>query len=136
MVDHTKFDCMDTNSVYRITCKKCPFNSRNMKDQQQYLGQSGRTLHARQTEHAQGLRNASRTCPLVRHALDTHQGDTLTLGDFTMSRIMSAKDNMTRLLGEGEEISKAELAGSKLWNSKGEYGRAKLVRWTQTVERI
>ena len=136
MVDHTKYDCMDSNLVYRITCNRCSFNIKEIRDQQQYLGQSGRSMHARQAEHAQGLKNGSTSCPLVRHVMDQHQGDKPSLDTFTMYKVMTTKDNMTRLLGEGEEIGKAEAGGSMLQNSKGEYGRAKLIRWKQTVDRI
>ena len=82
------------------------------------------------------LKNGTRTCPLVRHVVAEHQGDRFSLENFTMSKVMAAKDNMSRLLGEGEEIGKAEAGGSKLWNSKGEYGRTKLIRWKQTVEMV
>ena len=53
-----------------------------------------------------------------------------------MKRLMSTRDNMTRLIGEGESIAEQEKEGSKLWNSKGEYGKSKLIRWTQTVTQI
>ena len=49
---------------------------------------------------------------------------------------MKAKDNMSRLIGEEELIAKHEDQGDKLWNSKGEFGKSKLIRWSQTVSQI
>ena len=134
MVDHEKYDCMETNSIYRITCKHCPAQGDH---QQLYIGQSGRSMHARQSEHASGITRGCMSCPLVRHAKDSHRDQNqLTPLDFKMERVMRAKDNMGRLIGEGETIAKHEEQGSNLWNSKAEYGKGKLVRWTQTVSQI
>ena len=133
MVD-PKQDCMSTNCVYRITCNLCPSN--NPKDQAIYIGQSGRSLHARQAEHQQGITKSATTCPMVRHVSDSHAGLTVTPGSFTMNKIRGSKDNMSRMLGEGEEIKIAEANGSKLMNSKGEFGKTKLIRWTQTVSQV
>ena len=134
MVNHGKTDCMETGCIYKISCNRCSEVVKESKEM--YLGQSGRSLHARQQEHAQGLTNSKITCPLVRHNRDTHTGVQLTLKDFTMDKVMSTKDNMTRMIGEGQTISDAEEGGCKLWNSKGEFGKSKLIRWTQQVENV
>ena len=134
MVDHKKYDCMSTNIVYQIGCKQCALDPHNT--QGSYIGQSGRSMHARQLEHGSGLRKDHASCPLTRHMRDIHPGSNLTPRDFQMKRLMSTRDNMTRLIGEGESIAEQEKEGSKLWNSKGEYGKSKLIRWTQTVTQI
>ena len=133
MVDHTKHDCMDTGAIYKISCKLCTLGD---KQGGSYIGQSGHTLHARQSEHGAGVKNSLSTCPLVRHAADQHPEENITPADFLMKKLMSTKDNMTRLIGEGEAISNQEAEGYLLWNSKGEYGKSKVVRWTPTVSQI
>ena len=141
MVD-PKFDCMNTGCIYRITCKLCPGDQGDPRSSGYYLGQSGRTLHARQAEHARGILTSARTCPMVRHAMDKHNSTQLTPEDFTMSKLRRTKDNMTRLLGEGHYIAEAggpSQGGSQqgaLWNSKGEFGKGKLIRWTQQVDSV
>ena len=133
MVDHSKYDCMETRAIYRITCRRCTLGGREGGS---YIGQSGRSLHARQAEHGAGVTNNSSTCPLVRHSEDHHPDDRLSPTDFMMSKLISCRDNMTRLVGEGEAIANQEAAGDLLWNSKGEYGRSKVIRWKPTVVQV
>ena len=133
MVDHSKHDCMDTGAINKITCRRCTLGGREGGS---YIGQSGRSLHARQAEHGAGVTNNLITCPLVRHAGDQHPEEVLSPTDFIMSKLLSTKDNMTRLVGEGEAIANQEAAGDLLWNSKGEYGRSKVVRWKPTVIQV
>ena len=82
------------------------------------------------------MKNSLITCPLVRHSADNHPNADMSPTDFQMVKILSTKDNMTRLIGEGEAISNQEAEGELLWNSKGEYGRSKVIRWTPTVSQI
>ena len=80
--------------------------------------------------------NTLSTRPLVRHAGDHNPEDKLSPTDFMMSKLMSTRDNMTRLVGEGEAIANQEATGDLLWNSKGEYGKSKIVEWKPTVVQV
>ena len=93
-------------------------------------------MHARQEEHAKGLLKGCTNCPLVRHNRDMHTGVNLEPKDFTMVKVMGTRDNMTRLIGEAQTIADAEEQGCNLWNSKGGFGKSKLIRWTQQVENV
>ena len=140
MVD-PEFDCMDTGCIYRITCNICQGDAGDSRRFGYYLGQSGRSLHARQTEHARRILTGAKTCPMVRHAIDNHHSAQLQPKDFTMTKLKKTRYNMTRLLGEGHYIAEAGGlsqgdSGDKLWNSKSEFGKGKLVRWTQQVDRV
>ena len=116
--------------MYRITCNRC---NQEVDNKEMYLGQSGRSLHTRQQEHLQGLTNSKSSCPLVRHNLDKHRELKLSLKDFTMDKIRKTTDNMSRLISEAQAIADAEEQDSHLWNSKGEFVKSKLIRWTQQV---
>ena len=48
----------------------------------------------------------------------------------------SSKTNMERLIQESELIGDANDVGVKLWNSKTEYGKSKLIRWAPTMSYI
>ena len=137
MVDG-KYDCMDTGCVYRVNCELCKDadTSGDLRDHGLYIGQSGRSLHARQLDHSRGISSNKDTCPMVRHFKDQHRDLKPELNHFKMTRIMKSKDNMSRLLGEAENIQLEMKKGTKLWNSKAEFGKNRVVRWTAQVEQM
>ena len=96
MVDNSKFDCMETGCVYKIFCNRCSQNVQESRER--YHGQSGRSMHARQEEHAKGLLKGCTNCPLVRHNREQHTGVNLKPKDFTMVKVMGTRDNMTHLI--------------------------------------
>ena len=56
--------------------------------------------------------------------------------DFSMEVVKGARSNLKRLVREGTLIQGAEKQDpGSLMNSKGEWGRSKLVRFTATVDR-
>ena len=121
----TDNDCMQTGCNYTVKCQTCQENS--SIDPGEYRGQSGRSLHARMSEHLAGLKAGNKTCPLYRHKLDKHPN-----GDdpkFIMKKTLSSRTNMERLIQEAELIGDGEASGITLWNNKSEYGKSKLIRW-------
>ena len=106
-----------------------------MLDAGEYRGQSGRSLHARMLEHTAGVRSKKMSCPLYRHRLEHHQGDDSD-PSFTMKKTASSRTNMERLIQESEFIGDGDEEGAKLWNSKTEYGKSKLIRWAPTMSYV
>ena len=116
-----KGDCMENNLIYRIDCQECQGGEGGW-----YRGQTGGSMHRRMKEHMMGLARKDIKCPLYRHTLEHHQGDP---PEFKMTKSGGARSNMERLVKEAEMIGNEDEGGAKLWNSKGEYGRSKLVRF-------
>ena len=85
-------------------------------------------------EHLQGLNNSVPSCPLHKHAVQDHQGDT-GAPKFTAKVLGTARTNLTRLILEAEEIQEGSRRG-KLLNSKSEFRGTKIVRMVPQVERM
>ena len=99
------------------------------------MGQSGTTLHRRMVSHRSGLKSKSNKSMgvLKKHMLESHDNET---PDFSMKILKGARSNLKRLVKEGTLIKEAEeKEPGSLMNSKGEWGRSKLVRFVTTVER-
>ena len=154
---------MTSDTTYTITCQTCSDQQKpNRSDQQngtgqsdqqsdgqsdnqsvacrqdevlgQYRGQTSRSMHSRMAEHMRGLKSKNNSCPLYRHKEDCHKN-----GDpkFTMKPTVKTKGNLHRLATESEQIGEGDDDKSvRLWNSKSEYGRSKLVRWKPTLEYV
>ena len=142
-------DCSNSNAVYKISCTECQDPTKQPASQfcqaqpspqveiepgvrNLYIGQTGRTLHSRSQEHLRGLKKGDIKCPLFKHSEEKHNGDK-NHQRFKMELIKSTRGNLTRLLTESENINahKPEI----LLNSKSEYGRNKVVRFTPIVNR-
>ena len=134
---------MTANTTYVIKCKKCTQTGaensvRNIPDlrnipEGQYRGQTGRSMHSRMLEHMRGLKSKSGTCPLYRHSQESHEDDEET-PTFIMEKSRKARNNLDRLAIESEEIYNGDNDKNvKLWNSKSEYGKTKLIRWQPTL---
>ena len=139
-------DCMDSNLVYRISCEPC-LNSNSDGNQGQhdadanqgqhhadanqlrrtstYIGQTGRTIHARMRDHVDGLRRGEATCPLYKHVQHAHDGN-ISDARFTAKKITQSRTNLHRLLSEAEQIQSNTHLG--LFNSKSEYRGTKIIR--------
>ena len=101
-----------------------------------YVGQSGTTIHRRMVSHRAGLKSKSeKTIQVLRkHMLDVHTPQDQP--EFQMKVIDNARSNLKRLVKEGTLIREVEREDpGSLMNSKGEWGRSKLVRFTASVER-
>ena len=131
LVDNAN-DCMSSNAVYKITCQEpsC-LDKSNMKSL--YIGQTGRSLHARAKEHASGLTNNDPKCPLTKHANKFHD-DMPDRPNYKMEPIRRCRGNVERLLTESQWIGRHDDAN--LMNSKMEYGRNKMVRYRPTIDRV
>ena len=96
-----------------------------------YIGQSGTSLHRRMRSHTGGLKSKSTktVSVLKKHQLEAHdQAHTL---NFRMEIINQSRTVLQRLVTEGCLIEAHEIEDPGiLMNSKGEYGRSKLVRFT------
>ena len=70
-------DCMTEQVTYKIDCITC-ISSNNPPDSnntpQIYIGQSGRSIHSRMSDHLRGVKNGKSDCPLYKHQLEKHQG--------------------------------------------------------------
>ena len=88
------------------------------------------------SEHMRGLRSKSKSCPLYRHQIDTHKDD-IDEPEFVMKQSMKTKGNLHRLATEAEQIGDGDdCPKTILWNSKAEYGKSKLVRWSPTMSYV
>ena len=91
-----------------------------------YIGQSGRSSHARMKEHLGGLRRRNPENPLFKHILEEHDG-TPDPRKFIMEIKGVHRGNVGRLLAESHAIE-AGAKKHKLLNSKAEYTKNKLVK--------
>ena len=119
--------------TYAIECTTC---NEVVKDEdgtpQIYIGQSGRTIHSRMKEHLSGIRRGKLDCPLWKHQLESHDGSK----DHTRSSMRTLerfRNNVPKLLHESYQIMEHRKT-HKLMNSKAEYSRNKLVRYTVYTE--
>ena len=90
-----------------------------------YIGQSGRTMHARLRNHIDGLRRGDNKCPLYKHTQMSHDGSTDS-SLFIAKKLTSSRTNLHRLISESEQIQKNHSEG--LMNSKSEYRGTKIIR--------
>ena len=124
-------DCMQTSKTYSIKCAKCQANPLISDNGGEYRGQTGRSLHSRMLEHMAGMESNKQSCPLYRHKMDHHPIDDPV---YVMKKSRSGTSNLHRLAIEAEMISSAESSEIKIWNSKSEFGKGKLIRWTPTLQ--
>ena len=131
LVDQDK-DCMTQNSVYRITCQEPECLDRTDR-KNIYLGQTGRSLHARALDHRTGLARHDPKCPLTKHSDDYH-ANSQDMPQFKMEPVRTCKGNIQRLLTESQWISKYD--PDRIMNSKLEYSRNKMIRYNPVVTRV
>ena len=154
-------DCNTMSAVYAITCNSCkerlevspsqlspasratwsagrrraPPSARALNQCSQYIGQTGRTLHARSVEHKKGVNRGDVKCPLVKHQEQHHTGEYVS---FTMDLARRVQGNMSRMIWEGLMIEKKNLlsSSSSVMNSRAEWGRGRLVRINTRVDQF
>ena len=126
-------DCMDQNTVYQIKCQE-PDCLDSLDRRNLYIGQSGRSMHARGKEHARGLLKDDQKCPLTKHKEDFHP-DIQNQPKFLMERIRKCRGNIERLLTESQKIGSNDTP-DRLMNSKMEYGKNKMIRYRPTIDRV
>ena len=127
---------MSEQVTYKIDCITC--NSSNTPPDpnntpQIYIGQSGRSIHARMSDHLKGVKNGKGDCPLYKHQLEKHLGSR-DHSNFEMKIIEKFRKNMQRLLNESHNIIKHNTT-HKLMNSKSEYSKNKIVRYVVSTEK-
>ena len=106
-----EIDCSKVNTCYQICCQTCdnkedirrPPDSqkveivagrRRVKPVVQYIGQTGRSLHARASEHLKGMKRGDKQNPLSKHIRETHQNE-IDKPEFIMSHI-NPQDKFTQ----------------------------------------
>ena len=99
----------------------------------QYIGQSGRSMHARSHEHIQAVDRKDKKNALYKHILHAHKDQPQP--KFVMEQISSHKTNLHRLISEGIYIEKeSEDNPNSILNSRSEWGRTKLVRINPNIQ--
>jgi hypothetical protein len=92
-----------------------------------YLGITGRSLHARQTEHARAVRGGDMKNALAKHAKDAHSPENPP--KFTMKLLSVHSSNLEKAVTEGIMIEKQDKL--HLWNKRSEWGKTRgIVRLT------
>ena len=89
-------------------------------------------MHARQKNHAEALVRKDNKNPLVKHVQTDHHNDS-EAPNFSMSKLSNHRNNLSRFISEGIWIDKSNQ--DLLLNSKGEWGRGKVIRMTSTIDR-
>ena len=161
-----KYDCQATGICYEIECLKCKSvieqedthtdtiansdsqspqapqarsrarwaaGSRRCRPPPRYIGHSGRSMHCRMREHLEGLKGRNPGNPLWKHHLDKHKDDEEP--EFKMNMMSTHRGNLPRLIAEGILIEK-ESQNGEVFNSRSEFGRTKVVRFTPEVLRV
>ena len=131
-----KQDCSKMGVTYTVECNECikPSPTRRSsviagrRRASKYIGNTGRSCHARGLEHSKAVKSHNKKNPLVKHMIECHEG---TNPGFCMKILDGHKTNLSRLVSEGLMISKEE--PEALMNSKSEWGRGKTIRFTPTV---
>ena len=137
--------CMATSVCYKIACNKCDPKQKQgsrpsgtptqvragSRRRVKYLGQSGTSTHRRMKSHRDGLKSKStKTISVLRkHRQDHH--DPSEKPNFRMEVLSKHRTVLQRLVTEDCLIQEHELKEpGSLMNSKGEYGRSKMIRFT------
>ena len=80
------------------------------------------------------IKAKNNSCPLCRHKEICHRDSD---PKFIMKPTVHTKGNLHRLATKSEQIGEGDDDKLvKLWDSKSEYDRAKLVRWKPTLEYV
>ena len=142
-------DCTQVGICYQVTCNTCEEEviDRAPSDRQraqvvagrrrsrpvvQYIGQSGRTLHARADEHQQAIKRHDEKNAMYKHVITKHEGQDTP--KFTLKAISKHKTNLARLIMEGIHIEKGRISSpDSILNSKSEWGAGKQIRFTPTM---
>ena len=147
---------MKSSVVYKISCKLCEDDQTvgDAKEDDQsvgdareddqpvgdarklpsvYIGQTGRSLHSRITEHMAGLRKMEKTCPLTKHVNLSH-GGVKEEANFQSKILHGARTNLRRLVLEGEQIQEHLEEG--ILNSKSEFRGTKVIRLVVNKEQF
>ena len=147
MVD-VKNDCGVMNTCYSITCNKCPEEtaevtapnpkqrarvtagsrrktSNKISAKQNYIGTSGRSMHARSLDHMTAINKLDSKNAMARHIMEKHSED-IDKPTFTMKPLSNHLHTLNRYTAESIYIEKQIQHLSM--NGKTEWGRGKSIR--------
>ena len=98
-----------------------------------YIGQTGRSLHSRMSEHLAGLKRMEKSCPLAKHVTLSH-GGVKEDARFKSKILHGARTNLSRLVLEAEQIQEHLEEG--VLNSKSEFRGTKVIRLIPNKEQF
>ena len=131
--------CWTSSVVYSIACNRAPCRRREGERENGeednphvYVGETSRSCKVRGTQHMSNYLKKSDTSFMWRHTCKEHGGrigGNNGINDYTMKRLSSFNDCLTRIVEEAVEIKELE-GNSKTTslNSRSEYFGAELVR--------
>ena len=90
-------------------------------------------MHCRMSEHMEGLKGRKPGNPLWKHHLEEHKDDGEP--EFKMNLVSTHRRNFPRMIAEGIKIEKEGNIG-EVFNSRSEFGRTKVVRFTPEILRV
>ena len=91
-----------------------------------YIGTTGCSLHKRLKEHQTAIARQDKSNALAKHMMTNHQNKT---ADFCTKIVDKQKFNLQRFVSESLYIEmNTKSQGTKILNSKSEWGRQKLTR--------
>lgn len=97
-------------------------NDRRDDDKMNYVGQSGRSIHARMVNHRDKIRRQDPDHPITKHHREYHEQDD-PVPTVTIKKISSHRSNLNRRITEGLVIEKQDernsMNGRNEWNSSG-----------------
>ena len=118
--------CWSSSVVYKVSCNRCVGQTHS------YVGETSRSPYTRGVQHLALYNRKNDTSFMWRHTRDHHHG---VIGhdrgshDFTMKRLSTFKDPLTRIIEEAVEIKEQEDDRNvRSLNSRQEYFGAELVR--------
>ena len=128
-------NCEKRNILYENRCTIC--NKADQKDGKFlkdgkgiYVGESSRSMYERAKDHEADRQALSEDSHQVKHWLTEHQ-ELLAPPKFKFKIIQTFQDPLSRQLAEAVRI---DLRGEGVLNSKAEYNRCKVPRFTINTE--
>ena len=116
-------DCSRTNVTYMLTCNQCS-GDQVEGARHQYIGCTGKSLHARNIEHKKDVKGGDLTNAMAKHMDNEHEG--VNVG-FKSTVLASHRSCLIRMIDESIRIENGE-SSVGLANSKSEWGAGALVR--------
>ena len=92
-----------------------------------YVGESSRSAYERGFEHLDDLARISEKSIMLRHMVETHEGENLGEVQFGMKIIQQSRSSFERQIGEVVKIQQEKIE-HQLINSKAEFGKCSLPR--------
>ena len=133
-------DCKRRNVLYELSCTLCEKEEeenderghrrrkvrRGMQGGAVYVGETGRSIFERSSEHVKDAQSQKEESHMVKHWLTDHPQE-VNLPPFKFKVVASFQDALSRQVAESVRI---DMRGGLVLNSKTEYSRCRLPRLT------